>query len=74
MQECRHAGIEVKVVTGDTAATALEIGKQIGVFEDEPENIGADGSLTSLDQQMITGEQWEALLMKRLTNGQRISV
>lgn len=59
--ECRHAGIEVKVVTGDTAATALEIGKQIGVFEDEPENIGADGSLTSLDQQMITGEQWEAL-------------
>ena len=61
VQECRHAGIEVKVVTGDTAATALEIGKQIGVFEDEPENIGADGSLTSLDQQMITGEQWEAL-------------
>ena len=61
VQECRHAGIEVKVITGDTAATALEIGKQIGVFEDEPENIGADGSLTSLDQQMITGEQWEAL-------------
>lgn len=61
VQECRHAGIEVKVVTGDTAATAMEIGKQIGVFEDEPENIGADGSLTSLDQQMITGEQWEAL-------------
>ncbi len=61
VQECRHAGIEVKVVTGDTAATAMEIGKQIGVFEDEPENIGADGSLTSFDQQMITGEQWEAL-------------
>lgn len=61
VQECRHAGIKVKVVTGDTAATALEIGKQIGVFEDEPENIGADGSMTSLDQQMITGEQWEAL-------------
>lgn len=61
VQECRHAGIEVKVVTGDTAATAMEIGKQIGVFEDEPENIGADGSMTSLDQQMITGEQWEAL-------------
>ena len=61
VQECRHAGIEVKVVTGDTAATAMEIGKQIGVFEDEPENIGADGSMTSLDQQMITGEQWEDL-------------
>ena len=61
VQECRQAGIEVKVVTGDTAATAMEIGKQIGIFEDEPENIGADGSLTSLDRQMVTGEQWEAL-------------
>lgn len=61
VKECRYAGIEVKVVTGDTAATAMEIGKQIGVFEDEAENIGADGDMTSLDQQMITGEQWEAL-------------
>ncbi len=61
VKECRQAGIEVKVVTGDTAATALEIGKQIGVFEDEAENIGADGEMTSLDEQMITGEQWEAL-------------
>ena len=61
VKECRHAGIEVKVVTGDTAATAMEIGKQIGVFEDEAQNIGADGDMTSLDQQMITGEQWEAL-------------
>ena len=61
VKECRRAGIEVKVVTGDTAATALEIGKQIGVFEDEAENIGADGDMTSLDQQMITGEQWETL-------------
>ncbi len=61
VKECRHAGIEVKVVTGDTAATALEIGKQIGVFEDEAETIGADGELTSLEEQMITGEEWEAL-------------
>ena len=61
VRECRQAGIEVKVVTGDTAATAMEIGKQIGVFEDEAENIGADGDMTSLDEQMITGEQWEAL-------------
>ena len=61
VEECRNAGIEVKVVTGDTAATALEIGKQIGIFEDENKNIGADGEMTSLDEQMITGEEWEAL-------------
>ena len=61
VKECRNAGIEVKMVTGDTAATALEIGKQIGIFEDDTKNIGADGDMTSLAEQMITGEQWEAL-------------
>ena len=61
VKECRKAGIEVKVVTGDTAATALEIGKQIGIFEDDNKNIGADGEMTSLEEQMITGEQWQVL-------------
>ena len=46
VKECRKAGIEVKMVTGDTAATAFEIGKQIGIFEEDNKNIG---------------EQWEAL-------------
>jgi len=29
--ECHHAGIEVKMITGDHAATAVAIGKQIGL-------------------------------------------
>uniref|UniRef100_UPI004026FA61 cation-translocating P-type ATPase n=1 Tax=Prevotella sp. TaxID=59823 RepID=UPI004026FA61 len=61
VQECRKAGIEVKMVTGDTAATAFEIGKQIGIFEEDYTSIGADGEMTSLEEQMITGELWEAL-------------
>lgn len=61
VKECRKAGIEVKMVTGDTAATAFEIGKQIGIFEEDNTNIGADGEMTPLEEQMITGEQWEAL-------------
>ena len=61
VQECRKAGVEVKMVTGDTAATAFEIGKQIGIFEEDNTSIGADGEMTPLEVQMITGEQWEAL-------------
>jgi len=35
---CLHAGIDVKIVTGDTPATAKEIGRQIGLWqENEPE-------------------------------------
>ena len=64
VQECRRAGIEVKMVTGDTAATAFEIGKQIGIFEEDNTSIGADGEITPLEEQMITGEQWEALTDK----------
>ena len=36
---CRHAGIQVKIVTGDTAKTALEIARQIGILH-EQENQG----------------------------------
>lgn len=31
VKECIDAGIEVKIVTGDTAATAIEIARQIGI-------------------------------------------
>jgi Ca2+-transporting ATPase len=34
---CRRAGIGVKIVTGDTANTAREIGRQIGLLGDAPE-------------------------------------
>ncbi len=34
IRQCKEAGIEVKIVTGDTAATALEIGRQTGVIAD----------------------------------------
>ncbi len=45
VDECRTAGIRVKIVTGDTTATALEIARQIGIDEGEA----------------ITGPEWAAL-------------
>ncbi len=36
VERCRNAGIEVKIVTGDNPYTASEIGRQIGLFGDDP--------------------------------------
>lgn len=48
--ECVAAGIKVKIVTGDTSATATEIARQIGIWD--------DGN-TGLDH--ITGAEFAAL-------------
>lgn len=46
----RHAGIKVKIVTGDTPVTAREIGREIGLWDD------SDG-----DRNIMTGPQLETL-------------
>jgi Ca2+-transporting ATPase len=50
VRECLDAGIQVKIVTGDTVGTAREIGRQIGLWTD------ADG-----DRNIITGPEFAAL-------------
>ena len=61
VMECRRAGVQVKVVTGDTVATALEISRQIHLFDD----VEYDHSrplLEQLDKEWyITGPEWAAL-------------
>ena len=50
VQTCLNAGVDVKIVTGDTPGTAREIGRQIGIWkEDTPED------------SIITGPDFEAL-------------
>ncbi len=44
VEECRKAGIEIKIVTGDTSATALEIARQIGIYDIENEKTCIDGA------------------------------
>jgi len=48
--KCLNAGIEVKIVTGDTPGTAKEIGRQIGIWNDS-DNL----------HNIITGVEFESL-------------
>ena len=50
VRTCLNAGVEVKIVTGDTPGTAKEIGRQIGIVNEETN-----------EQDIITGPQFEAL-------------
>lgn len=50
VQTCIDAGIDVKIVTGDTPGTAREIARQIGIWKED----------TSLEA-IITGPDFEAL-------------
>jgi len=38
VKECINAGINVKIVTGDTSATAIEIARQIGIWDNDTPN------------------------------------
>ena len=53
--ECRSAGIDVKMITGDHVATALAIAKQLNLADDPKAMTGAD-----LD--LLTDEQWRAMV------------
>lgn len=48
--KCMAAGIQVKIVTGDTPGTAKEIGRQIGLWDDN-----------CTDRNLITGAEFAAL-------------
>ncbi len=50
VQSCLNAGIDVKIVTGDTPGTAREIGRQIGIWKPD-----------FTDRNIITGPDFEAL-------------
>ena len=49
--KCLKAGIDVKIVTGDTPATAIEIGRQLGLWKDTDQK----------DFNHISGKDFEAL-------------
>jgi Ca2+-transporting ATPase len=55
--QCQQAGVEIKIVTGDTSATAMEIGRQIHLFDD----IAGQQEHGDVSKMSITGSEWAAL-------------
>ena len=55
IRQCGQAGIDVKIVTGDTTATAMEIAQQCGIIEVRGER------LEVRDKAYITGAEFAAL-------------
>lgn len=54
VQKCRNAGIQVKIVTGDTQGTATEIARQIGLWTEED---GDRHRITGTDFAKLTDEE-----------------
>ena len=61
VKECIDAGITVKIVTGDTSATAIEIARQIGIWDaDTP----ADAQITGSDFAALSDDEAFNRVMK----------
>jgi Ca2+-transporting ATPase len=61
--ECLNAGIDVKIVTGDTPGTAREIGRQIGIWR---EDLGNEQLITGVEFGALSDEQ-ALLRIRKLT-------
>lgn len=53
VKQCISAGIQVKIVTGDTSATAIEIARQIGIWDKETP---AEAQITGPDFAALSDE------------------
>jgi Ca2+-transporting ATPase len=44
IEDCKKSGIDVKIVTGDTSATAIQIAREIGIWEDATQQAHLTGT------------------------------
>jgi Ca2+-transporting ATPase len=76
VQKCIKAGIDIKMVTGDTSGTSREIGKQIGIWTelDSSENIisGMDFEKLTDEEAISKVKQLKIMCRARPTDKQRL--
>lgn len=65
VQTCRQAGIEVKIVTGDTSATAIEVARQIGIGVTSPEQTITGAAYAELTDEEALERAEQILVMSR---------
>lgn len=73
---CLNAGIDVKIVTGDTPGTAKEVGRQIGIWSDSDKigNIITGGEFEALDddEAVIRIQKLKIMCRAKPTDKQRL--
>ena len=76
VEECRKAGIDVKIVTGDTAATAKEIARQIGIWKGDGDDntivSGSDFATMTDDEAYKSVDSLKVMCRARPTDKQRL--
>ena len=61
VKKCLNAGIDIKMVTGDTSGTSKEVGRQIGIWSDADSN---DNIITGVDFEKLTDEEAAVKVVK----------
>lgn len=76
IQSCLNAGIKVKIITGDTQATAREIGRQIGLWEpqDNDRNITTGEKVAAMSDDELTQHvsEWKIIARARPLDKERL--
>jgi len=74
--ECLDAGIKIKIVTGDTPATAKEIARQIGLWTDDDDNdsITTGDAIASMDDDELRANAvgWKIIARARPMDKRRL--
>ena len=76
ISQCRHAGIDVKIVTGDTAETAMEIARQCGVMDNSnthhPTITGTEFAALSDEEALERVKELKVMSRARPSDKQRL--
>jgi P-type Ca2+ transporter type 2C len=76
LEECRVAGIDVKMITGDHPATARNIGEKLGLHNGEPDSVIHGNAMSDYEQLSAEEKQhWQkARIFARVTPKQKLDL